>query len=96
MSVLSKQESFKLIQKEIDRLNEKENKTEVEKLKLRNLMRFWDLNHSKSISVFCPIENQNITNLVRCTFCPYGHMTECHYPYTCDSEYCNHYNYQEE
>ena len=96
MSVLSKQESLELVKKEIDRLNELENKTEVEKLKLRNLMRFWDLTHSKSVSVFCPIEEKNITNLVKCMFCAYGHMTECHYPYTCDSEYCNHYHYQEE
>ncbi len=96
MSVLSKQESLNLIKKEIDRLNELENKTEVDKLKLRNLMRFWDLSNSKSISIFCPMDEKNITNLARCMFCAYGHMTECHHPHTCDSEYCNHYNYQEE
>lgn len=26
-----------------------------------------------------------------CMFCPYGHMTECHYPYTCDEAECSHY-----
>lgn len=24
-------------------------------------------------------------------FCPYGHMTECHYPKTCDEAQCSHY-----
>ena len=83
-----------MIEKEIDRLNEKENKTEVETLKLRNLKRFWDLEHLKS--VFCPIVDKNITNLGKCMFCPYGHMTECHYPHTCHSKYCKHYNYHKE
>ncbi|MBD3215187.1 MAG: hypothetical protein GF311_21450 [Candidatus Lokiarchaeota archaeon] len=33
-----------------------------------------------------------IENLGACFhFCSYGHMTECHYPYTCESEYCQHY-----
>jgi hypothetical protein len=26
-----------------------------------------------------------------CTFCPYGHMLECHYPYTCEEARCSHY-----
>jgi hypothetical protein len=26
-----------------------------------------------------------------CMFCPYGHMTECHYPQTCDEAQCSHY-----
>lgn len=26
-----------------------------------------------------------------CMFCPYGHMTECHHPYTCEETECSHY-----
>lgn len=26
-----------------------------------------------------------------CMFCPYGHMTECHYPMTCEEAMCSHY-----
>jgi len=26
-----------------------------------------------------------------CMFCPYGHMLECHHPYTCDEVECSHY-----
>jgi hypothetical protein len=25
------------------------------------------------------------------TFCPYGHMLECHYPHTCEEAGCSHY-----
>lgn len=32
------------------------------------------------------------TSPMACMFCPTGHMTECHYPHTCDSEHCHHYN----
>lgn len=31
-----------------------------------------------------------------CMFCPYGHLAECHYPYTCDSDMCHHYDNIEE
>jgi len=24
-------------------------------------------------------------------FCPYGHMLECHHPYTCEEAECSHY-----
>jgi len=24
-------------------------------------------------------------------FCPYGHMTECHPPFTCEEAECSHY-----
>lgn len=30
-------------------------------------------------------------NPIACTFCPYGHMLECHYPYTCEHVECEHY-----
>ena len=26
-----------------------------------------------------------------CMFCPFGHMLECHYPYTCEEVECSHY-----
>lgn len=28
---------------------------------------------------------------IGCTFCPYGHMLECHHPYTCEEIKCSHY-----
>jgi len=28
---------------------------------------------------------------MKCMFCPYGHMLECHYPMTCDEAMCSHY-----
>lgn len=27
-------------------------------------------------------------------FCPYGHLTECHYPLSCEEAQCSHYNSQ--
>lgn len=40
-----------------------------------------------------PAENPNCIcpNPMAQMFCPYGHMTECHYPYTCDEAECSHY-----
>jgi len=35
-------------------------------------------------------------NPIACTFCPYGHMLECHWPYTCDKVECSHYQQQME
>ena len=26
-----------------------------------------------------------------CMFCPFGHITECHYPQTCEAAQCSHY-----
>lgn len=31
-----------------------------------------------------------------CTFCQYGHMTECHHPLTCEEAECSHYVADEE
>lgn len=54
------------------------------------------------------INNQGITkiangecplgriNPMACTFCPYGHMTECHYPLTCEEAKCSHYRQEQE
>lgn len=30
-------------------------------------------------------------NPMACMFCPFGHMLECHYPYTCEEAECSHY-----
>lgn len=40
----------------------------------------------------CPDPNPPMTG---CMFCPFGHLTECHYPYTCDNDYCHHYDHLE-
>lgn len=53
----------------------------MEEINQRNLMRFFRLKDQKETPIF---------------YCPYGHMLECHWPYTCDSEYCNHYRSQKE
>ncbi len=29
-------------------------------------------------------------NSMACMFCPFGHMTECHYPMTCEEAQCSH------
>ncbi len=31
-----------------------------------------------------------------CMLCPYGHMLECHYPYTCEEAECHHYQQEME
>jgi hypothetical protein len=33
---------------------------------------------------------------IACTFCPYGHMLECHYPQTCEEAKCSHYQQEME
>ena len=38
----------------------------------------------------CPLQNQRVTPM-NCHFCPYGHMTECHYPLSCQEKQCSHY-----
>jgi len=35
------------------------------------------------------------TNPMACTFCPYGHMLECHYPLSCEEAKCSHYQEME-
>ena len=30
-------------------------------------------------------------NPMACMFCAYGHMLECHHPYTCEEVECSHY-----
>lgn len=31
-----------------------------------------------------------------CMFCEFGHMLECHHPYTCDEIECSHYDHEDE
>lgn len=39
----------------------------------------------------CPANNNEKVPPMRCMFCPYGHMLDCHYPFTCDEAECSHY-----
>lgn len=39
----------------------------------------------------CPI---NGNSPMACMFCNFGHMTECHYPMTCQEANCSHYREQ--
>ncbi len=36
----------------------------------------------------CPMGG---TSPMACMFCHYGHMTDCHYPLTCEEADCSHY-----
>lgn len=85
----------KLLQDGIENLEKKDYLTTEQQLKLRNLNRHLEMSKacekSTRVFVWCEMENSKISDLAKCMFCKYGHMTECHYPYTCDSDYCNHY-----
>jgi len=41
-------------------------------------------------SVFCKTVGEEVPRM-RCMFCSYGHMLECHYPLTCEGAECDHY-----
>ena len=43
----------------------------------------------------CPMNDNDPVAPLKCMFCSYGHMTECHHPFTCDEAECSHY-YQSE
>lgn len=78
-----------LIQKEIQYI--KDEYPTSEDLKERNKERFEDLRENEG-SVYCPMFHKRIQNLTMCHLsCMNGHMTECHYPYDCNSEFCQHY-----
>ena len=79
--------------KEIERFETIEHPSIEQQLKKRNLLRNLALMESNHPEVWCEQQKAKITNLMACMFCSYGHMTECHHPYTCDSGYCNHYDY---
>ncbi len=36
----------------------------------------------------CPV---GALSPMACMFCSYGHMTDCHYPFTCEEAECSHY-----
>lgn len=40
--------------------------------------------------VMCPMLGFDVPR-IRCMFCSYGHMLECHYPLTCEEAECDHY-----
>jgi hypothetical protein len=42
----------------------------------------------KILSGTCP---RGSTSPIACTFCMTGHMTECHYPNSCETAMCSHY-----
>jgi len=93
MQKINKKKAHEFINSEISRLMQIEVKTTEDILKIRNLER--NLTLEKGY-VYCPLIQANTPNIAKCMWCSFGHMTECHHPYTCNSEYCNHYNYQEE
>ena len=79
--------------KDMEVLNSLAKLTTKQKLRMRNLERQLAFIDSNNPEVWCELHKQKITNLGMCMFCSYGHMLECHHPYTCDSEYCKHYRY---
>ncbi len=85
----------KLLQDGIEKLNERDYLTIEQQLRLRNLKRCLEMSKTSEkqtiVIVWCELENSKISNLGKCMFCKFGHMTECHHPYDCNSEYCNHY-----
>ena len=40
----------------------------------------------------CPANNNERVQPMACMFCPYGHMTECHFDKTCEEANCSHYH----
>lgn len=43
---------------------------------------------TKTLQGDCPIGG---SSPIACMFCQYGHMTDCHYPRTCEEAECSHY-----
>lgn len=93
MKSLTKEEFKEIVIKEIEHFETIEHPSIEQQLKKRNLLRNLALMESNHPEVWCEQQKAKITNLMACMFCSYGHMMECHYPYTCDSQYCNHYDY---
>lgn len=40
--------------------------------------------------VYCEMVEEDVPR-IRCMFCGFGHMLECHYPFTCEEAECAHY-----
>ena len=47
----------------------------------------------KTSTGLCPLGS---SSPMACMFCQFGHMTECHYPATCEEAHCSHYQAQME
>lgn len=47
----------------------------------------------KTLTGTCPRGGMSPT---ACMFCPYGHMTDCHWPLTCEEAECSHYQQEME
>lgn len=78
----------KIVTKEIQ--STKDNNPTNSELIERNIRRIYDLKNKKA--VYCPIVRDIMENLTIChLFCQYGHITECHYPFECEPEKCNHF-----
>ena len=43
---------------------------------------------TKTMQGDCPLGG---SSPIACMFCQYGHMTDCHYPRTCEEAECSHY-----
>lgn len=41
----------------------------------------------------CPIK---VATPIGCTFCRFGHMTECHFPKNCEDARCSHWEASKE
>ncbi|MFX0188719.1 MAG: hypothetical protein ACFE8A_13395 [Candidatus Hodarchaeota archaeon] len=85
-----------LIEKEVQLI--RDDYPTMEEINKRNIMRMFRLKDQKKNPIFyCPQIHMDITNLMVCHIrCQYGHMLECHWPYTCNSDYCHHYRHQED
>ena len=69
----------------------------VEDLRERNIKRSKQLQEQKeNPNIYCAQIHMEVGNLMMCVSCSFGHMTECHYPYDCNSDYCQHYKDQRE
>jgi len=94
VKIFTAPKSDELIQKMIQKLESKPERTIEEKLKLRNLKRIFNIRDG---FIYCPLKGKKLPRekFTICWVCAYGHFLFCHYPYTCDSEYCNKYKFQE-
>lgn len=52
-------------------------------------------NEEPGPSVFCKMIGEEVLR-IRCMFCSFGHMLECHYPLTCEEAECDHYRQEME
>ena len=76
------------ISKEIESV--KHDNPTIKEISKRNIKRIFDLKGKKAC--YCPIIKDYMKNLMICHLtCQYGHITECHYPYKCQPDLCNHY-----